>query len=418
MFARNPIDRRRLLAAGFSTAILGGIAAASAPVADAVTTTQRPTPGAAPAGPGPAVAKVVGVLGSDARTAPDLRAAGLTSVTLQVAWDAAQPTPGTGLDAGYVAQLRARIAAYRAQGLSVVLDTGLQYAPAWVLKLPDALFVDQFGTAHTATTESGENVPDAVWNPRVRSAQAAYLAALASALGRTTFSAIRVGGLLTGELRFPRDARGAVDATTGTGSWWSFSRNAQTSSPVPGYRPGISKRDQAKDAKFLEHYLSSLAAYQDFLVGATTAAFSGDLLLMYPSFGVRTGDRAGAVAAALSRKAVRYSELVQGLDFSRLVARAATYPVRAVAYSTWLDGPEFGPSDQDLSPVAFLARQAAPLNLAVGGENTADSAEDLDALRTCQQRAAALGLSHVFWFNDLTVNRDPVLAKTLARTFS
>lgn len=416
MFARTPIDRRRLLAAGFSSAILGGIAAASAPVADAVTTTQRVK--ATPAAPAPAARPVVGVLGSDARTAPDVRVAGLTAVTLQVAWDAAQPVPGAGLDPGYVAQLRARIGAHQAQGLSVVLDTGLQYAPAWVLKLPDASFVDQFGTAHTATTESGENVPDAVWNPRVRSAQAAYLAALAAALGRTTFSAVRVGGLLTGELRFPRDAQGAIDATTGTGSWWAFSRYAQASSPVPGYRPGISKRDQAKDAKFLEHYLASLAAYQDFLVGATTAAFSGDLLLMYPSFGVRTGDRAGAVVASLSRAATRYSELVQGLDFSRLVARAATYPVRAVAYSTWLDGPEFGTSDGDLSPVAFLARQAAPLRLAVGGENSADSAEDVDALRLCQQRARALTLSHVFWFNDLTVDRDPVLAQTLARTFA
>lgn len=257
-----------------------------------------------------------------------------------------------------------------------------------------------------------------MWNPKVRSAQAAYLSALGAALGRGTFSAVRVGGLLTGELRLPRDAHGAIEATTGTGSWWSFSRYAQASSPVPGYKPGVCPRDRAKDARFLEHYLSSLAAYQDFLVGATAAAFSGDLLVLYPSYAVRPGDVAGAVAAALSRGAVRYSELVQGLDVARLVARLATYRVRAVVYSTWLDGPQFGTADGDLSPVAYLARLAAPLKLSVGGENSSDSAEDLAALRLCQQRAKALGLSHVFWFNDVTVNRDPVLARALARTFA
>jgi hypothetical protein len=409
-----PIDRRRLLTTGVSGAVAAALVAASTTSAQAATVNpgRRKVQAARTT-----LSSVVGVLGSDARTAPDLAVEGLTSVTLQVAWDAAQPVAGRGLDADYVNQLRARISAYQAQGLSVVLDTGLQYAPAWVLNLPDARFVDQFGTAHEATTESGENVPDAVWNPRVRSAQSAYLAALAGALGRGTFSAVRVGGLLTGELRMPRDAHAAIDATTGTGSWWSFSRNAQASSPVPGYRPGISKRDSVKDARFLEHYLASLAAYQDFLVAATSAVFSGDLLVMYPSYGVRTGDRAGAVAAALSRKAVRYSELVQGLDWSRLVPKLATYSARTVAYSTWLDGPEFGSADGDLSPVAFIAKLAAPVAVAVGGENTADSAEDLAALRLCQDRARQLGLAAVFWFNDVTVNRDPALARTLARTF-
>jgi len=401
VFADIRVDRRHVLLAGIS---LGALVSAG-PHRLATSTT----------GPAP----VVGVLGSDARTAPDLDdVAGLDAVTLQAVWDAAQPTADGALDTAYVAQLKARISAYQDQGLLVVLDPGLQYAPSWVLSLPDALFVDQFGTAHTSTVASGEHVPDAVWNPQVRSAQAAYLAALATALGRDTFSSVRVGGLLMGELRLPRDAQGAIDEVTGTGSWWSFSRYAQSSSPVPGYRPGVSTRDADLDEQFLEHYLSSVAAYQDFLVGATTDAFTGEVIAMYPSYGVRPGDRAGAVAAGLSRASTRYAELVQGLDVERLVARLAAYaPVRAMAYSTWLDGPEYGTSDGDLSPVAHLAGLAAPLGIPVGGENTADSAQDLDALRLCRQRARDLGLAAVFWFNDVSVLGDADLARSLVQTF-
>ena len=264
------------------------------------------TPGAAAAAPAPAL----GVLGSDSRWAPQIASAGLNTVMLQAHWDRAQPAPGAPLSAPYVAELRRQHAEYRARGLAVVLDTGLQYTPGWVFQLPGARFVDQFGTPFGNTSASGENVADAVWNPQVRAAQADYVRALGAAVGRDAFAAVRVGGLLTGELRLPTDrSRHAA-----VGSWWAFSPAAQASSPVRGYRPGVSPRSATKDAAFLRWYLDSLAGYQDFLVTAVRGAFSGDLQLMYPSYGVRPGDEAAAAANGLRRSSIPYSELVQGVD--------------------------------------------------------------------------------------------------------
>ncbi|NAZ77807.1 hypothetical protein GTQ99_20690 [Kineococcus sp. T13] len=372
-------------------------------------------------GASPAVAApppFLGLVGPGAEDASSLAGAGLNAVVVQAAWDRAQPTAGAPLDRAHVAELRARIAEHRARGLSVVLDLGLQYTPAWVFRIPGARFVDQYGNAWSADVASGEEVADAVWNPRIRAAQASYVAALARALGRASTYAVRVGGLLTGELRLPGDVSGGAPV----GSWWAFSPGAQASSPVPGHRPGVSAASPTADGLFLRHYLSSVVDYQDFLVRTVAGAFDGDLQLMYPSYGVRPGDEAAAVAVGLRRRASRYSELVQGVDFARLVQRVGVYRShdarrRHVVYSTWLDGPEFGTSDRDASPVAYLARLARAVGAPVGGENTASSASDERALRRCQERARALGLAGLMWFHAPAGAAGSRIVAQLATTF-
>jgi hypothetical protein len=351
---------------------------------------------------------------SDAR--PD-RGGGLTTAMLQVGWNDAQPVAGRGLDPGYLAQLRATYDADRAAGLQVTLDPGLQYAPAWVFTLDrhSTRFVDQYGNVWHG--DLGEDVPDAVHDPAVRTAEASYLALLAGAFGRTAFADVRAGGLLDGEMHLP-PARydGHIN------DWWSFGYAAARSAAVPGYRPGISVNNAAKDTVFLTGYLGAMANYQDFIVESLARDFAADVEVLYPSFGVRPGDAGAAVHVGLDGDSVRSGELAMGMDAGVLVPRlpaeraAARTAHRLIAYSTWLDGPSFGTSGQAESPIAYLASYAEPRGIPLAGENTADSARSPAALTLCADLVRRYHLLGLMWFDDQAVNTagTPVTARALA----
>lgn len=342
------------------------------------------------------VGSVNGTAGS---TASDLRSNGVTTAVVKVLWNRAQPAPSLTLEPTYIAGLRKQISQYQAAGLDITLDLGLQYPPNWALALPGARFVDQYGHVFNAPVASGEMAVDAIYNPRAQLAESVYIHLVAAALGSKTFQFVRVGGLLTGELRMPTNTDGGRK-----NSWWAFSPTFQASSPVRGYRPGISRESPAADSAFLSYYLNGLVSYQQFLVSAVATSFSGDLEVLYPSFGVRPGDVQAALAKHLNGSSARTSELAQGLNFAQLVpalsalAQSASQRTRLIAYSTWIDGPEFGSSPQALSPVAYIASLAGPANLAVAGENTAQSGSSPWALKLSQSRVLKYHLCGLMWF--------------------
>jgi hypothetical protein len=346
--------------------------------------------------------------------------AGLNMSLLSLLWSVAQPNPDGRLNMNYLNHLRVVARDFKSAGLGVTLDPGLQYPPKWVFELSGGTrFVNQYGDAYYAVPATGEDVPDAVFNVAVRMAQREYLAELGRVFGRDAFYAVRVGGLLTGELRFPAGLyRGHPD------SWWAFSPSAQAESPVPGYRPRLSRSDPHADSLFLGFYLASMARYQDFLANAVRNSFSGAREFMYPSFGVRPGDVTRALASRLSPSVARMSELYQGVDFASLVPRLPMYEAvdrssgPAVAYTTWLDGPSFGPDADQESPVAYLAGLARQVGIPVAGENTQSSREDPVAMKLCATRAMRYGLIGVMWFNEQALFAGgPVDLAKLACTF-
>lgn len=326
--------------------------------------------------------------------------AGISAVVLSVVWDRAQPEQGA-LDVEHVREVQARYRSMREAGLDVVLSPGLQYTPDWVFELSDSTrFVDQHGT--TWDGPPGEDTADAVHDGAVRAAQAEYLRLLSEALGRDAFAAVRVGGLLDGELRYPGPRyQGREDR------WWGFSRKAQESSPVPGWRPGDPGPEQAR--AFLEDYLEDLAAYQDFLLAQTAEHFSGDLYVLHPSWGVRPGEVDAAVDGLLdgSSPGERRQTLQLGVDYERLVARATGE--RVVHYSTWVDAPSQGSSTSDMAPVEFLASLVRERGLRIAGENT--GGDGVPALRRAKAQTRELGLVALFWFpgDDLYDGRAPEL---------
>ena len=89
-------------------------------------------------------------------------------------------------------------------GLGVVLTPGFQYAPEWVVDLPDGTYRDQDGAPNPT------GVPNYVFSATVRDATARYLDALAAAVPLDRFAAIRVGTGEAGELGYPSAGFGSV----------------------------------------------------------------------------------------------------------------------------------------------------------------------------------------------------------------
>ncbi|GAB2922972.1 hypothetical protein GCM10027047_20270 [Rhodococcus aerolatus] len=360
------------------------------PVPPPTTTTPPPTA---------AAAAWFGVLGPDPLDPVTLRRDGITRVSLTVGWDAFEPSPGS-VSPGYVAGLRTRLARYREAGLDVVLEPGLQYPPSWVFDLPgQTRFVNQFGDVFHGA--SSQDVANGVFNPAVRAAQQRYLAEIATQLGSSSFVGVRVGGLLSGELRYPLNRYGGH-----VGSLWGFDPAAAAGSPVPGWRPGTGSADDAR--RWVQYYLDSLTGYGTALLTTAGAAFPGaGLALMMPSFGLRPGMVDTAVAGGLvGTTAPEVNDLLsQGLDWVGQADAAARTRLPVTLHTTWLDSPDFGTGVSGEAPVRYLAGLASARGLGLSGENTGGGGAA--ALARCLDQAADLHLAGVLWLGgaDLAAGR-------------
>jgi hypothetical protein len=359
------------------------------PVPTAVPTPQPPTPAPPPATP-PSAGMWFGVLQATAQHAGQERAAGVTAGELELDWSAYEPGPGQ-FDANYAAQQRARMDGLRSAGLNVVLDVGMQYPPSWVFNVDgNTRFVNQYGDVWHGPLS--EDVPNAVFDSAVRNAEAAYIARVAADFG-DNFYAVRAGGLLQNELRFP------PQSYNGHGnSYWAFDAGAQAQSPVPGWRPGQAGQDQAR--AFLNHYMNALTDFQGWLIGTYRANFaSAWLQLLKPSWGLRPGDFDEAVARDLdgSTKAAGWGTLAMGLDWQRQVN--AVHDPHVQLYASWLERGDDGGSPATMAPAHYLATLGAAKGLRTAGEN-ADPGDGPAMMATIVQRARAWNLVGVMWLHE------------------
>ena len=341
-----------------------------------------------------------------------ISAAGLNRAVVGVSWRLYEPAPGR-IDPAYVAGIAALVSELRSRGVGVVLDPGLQYPPDWVFQLPGATrFRDQYGVNWTGSTTDGTAVANAVFDPAVRRAEAAYLGRVAADLGGRSFAAVRVGGLLSGELRYPP----ADDGAGHDNALWYFDTSAQSTAPVPGWRPG--RGTQAQATRELDAYLAAIAGYERWLLATTASDFpTGELPVLLPGWGLRPGQLAAALGDALDgrSRAEQGGMLASGEDWPQQLAVLARQP-RALAYTTWLDAPSDGSSPQLISPVQYLAQLAAGYRVPVAGENTGQPS--LSALQLCLSRVEALHLSGMMWMNapDLLAGRGGVTLADYARS--
>lgn len=333
----------------------------------------------------------LGILQTTPANAPAEVAAGVSSGDLELSWAQYEPEPGM-YDTAYAAAARTRLSELRQAGMRVTLDAGLQYPPSWVFALDSATrFVDQYGDIWQGS--SSEDVPNAVFDGSVRSAEAAYIAHVAADLG-TGFDAIRAGGLLQNELRYP-------DATFNghTNSYWGFDTNAQAHSPVPGWRPGDAGSTQA--ASFLTYYLQSIDGFESWLLSTYRAAFpSAWLEVLMPSWGLRPGDTDAAMQTNLdgSTDAATWGTLEMGLDWAAQVS-ALPGDAHVLIYSTWLERGDDGSTPTTMGPAHYLVTIASPLARWVAGEN-ADAGDSLSTMQTVVQHVKSWGLVGLMWLDE------------------
>jgi transcriptional regulator with XRE-family HTH domain len=329
---------------------------------------------------------LVGVLQPSLGRAAALRTVGVNTVVVSARWDKLEPSRGT-VDGGYVARLRGQVQSWLTAGLLPVLDPGLQYPPAWVFDLDDSTrFVDQAGRTYLGPV--GADVPDAVWNLKVRQAQQAYLARLATSLAGLKLAAVRAGGLVYGEVRLPGQG-------VGSNSFWAYSRAAQAASPVRGWRPGANK---AKAKEFVSWYLGSVTRYERALVDAIRADFPGvGVHVMLPDWGIRPGEASAAATAGLAGNstAERNGTLSRALDWE---AQVAALPAGVTVYSTTVATADKGTGAAAESPIAYLARLAKPRGLAVAGETAGPV--DAAGLQRVVARTRSLGLTAVLYMSE------------------
>jgi hypothetical protein len=333
---------------------------------------------------------VLGVLNVSGGYFSQERAAGVRSVTINVGWQNAEPEQGV-FNRAYLSLVTTQIVAARAQGFSVVLDPGLQYAPSWVFALPgQTRFIDQYGDAFGGTADSGNNVPNGVTNTAVRAAEGAYLQGLANGLPAGSLSYVRAGGGADGELRYP-------DPTYNGHSnlWWAYDAQAQAASPVPGWVPGSGTPEEA--ASFLAAYNQNLIDYGAWLVSTTEAAFNTKVLLLLPGWGERPGV---ADEEANSLLTLGDDEFNYGADWAGQLA-AVTDKADTVAYTTYLDGQAFDSAVTGEAPIAYLASLAVANGMAVGGENTGNGT--VSTLEQMATSAKMYNLVIVNWMDEASL---------------
>ncbi len=321
-------------------------------------------------------------------------AAGVRLRTFTVSWRELIPAPGI-IDTSYLASKQTELTQLYQAGFGVIFITGVHDPPDWIhAQYPDTYYVDQYGDQYSGDVDTGDL--NLVFNTAMRNLAAGYLHDLFSYFG-TNFVAVRLGGGRYGELTYPPAVYGQH-----SNCYWAFDRNAQAQLRVPGWKPGDpSPSDQAET--FLTRYLNALVDFQSWQIETARKYYSGPLMILYPSWGMRPGDFGQAVSVNLNgtTPAEQNGEVQRGYDFSRQI-QAITDP-GVIITTTWLDADPTNDSGPDMrywSPVKYLAYliHLHTIPLASFGENTGEGS------RTEMERSAAqmkrYGLIGMAWYNE------------------
>ncbi|SDI79012.1 hypothetical protein SAMN05444157_0172 [Frankineae bacterium MT45] len=331
----------------------------------------------------------------------------VTRMTLGLGWDNIEPQSGvfSSYELGLVAS---RLKTLQQAGYHVILDLGLQYPPSWVFGLAGATrFVDQYGDSWHGPLS--QDVPNAVFNVAVRAAQGQYIARVAAALGAKNFASIRVGGLLSGELRYP-----PATYNGHSNLLWDYDPAARAQAPYPDWRPATGAGTASTEAPqqmqqaqaSLAYYYSSLTGYQTWLMKTVAAAFgTTNQEVLFPSWGLRPGMTEAAIAAGDrgTTNAEINGMISSGLDWPAQVAAIAAAHINGTVYCTWLDAPAQGTTIQQVTPIDYLASLAKEYGLPVAGENTGGGGPA--ALTLSVKRAKADGLTGVMYMSGSMVQQ-------------
>lgn len=355
-----------------------------------------------------------GALQSSLEHAEEGYRSGWRVAVISVAWDAFEPVSGK-VDEAYVKRVAEKARAFRGLGYRLQLDLGIQYPPPWIFDLPHARYRNQFGRDYESN-ESGRRMPNLVFNRAVRDRLAGYVEQLFKHLG-TDWDWVRLGGGFYGEVNYPGHRFDGKE-----NCYWAFDEVAQgkvpglagdlAACPVPGWIPGGASPDHEQARKFLEWYLGSLQNYHDWQIRNVRRWYSGDICLLYGSWGIRPGGIEAALEKDLngSSPAEKVGEIQTGYDWARMIG--GIRDPKAIVYCTWLDAPrkdcdDTGENPSRWSPVHWQASLAAknPLRLKVWGENTGRGSRE--AMQLSFERIRQFGLMGILWAFEKELFNEP-----------
>jgi hypothetical protein len=328
-----------------------------------------------------------GVLQGSGRYLAQEANAGITVLTLELAWDKYEPGRDS-FDMSYIAAQKAKLRAFCDAGFSVVLAPGLNHPPDWVFALDqNTYYVNQYGDRY-APDRPGSKVANGVFDPAVRATQEAYVARLRADLC-DCFYAIRVGGGQDGEVMYP-----SSDYNGHPNSFWGYDANAQASSPVPHWLPGTASREDAR--QFWSYYVERLVDYQNWLVKTFRGHFTAWMELLYPDSGLRPGQAAYAIDNLLAGNtpAQERGLLSVGTDFEALVNGLRDRHV--IVYSTDMEEAGQGTAPLTESSIRYLQGLASARHLPVAGENSGDG-QPAHVMQLCVQRLQSMSLVGMMW---------------------
>ena len=320
----------------------------------------------------PATATVWGLVGGySGINLADVYHRGVRAVLVEATWADAEPRPGV-FNEAYLQQLLGQVRSFRAMGFKVALNYGLEQAPSWLMALPGAHYVNQFGTEYTA-----EPVPNLIFDTSLRSYAQAFTDAILRLLGRFVYL-VRVGGGYDGELDYPPPASGESP-----NQYWAYGPAAHAQSPEESWRP-CSPTGQAR--AFLRSYLTALVDFQQWQIRSVRSVYRGDIAVLYPSVGFTAANEQQALSDDLcGRTAIEQTgAIARGWDQAQQVG-ALSGP-GLVVYSTAVDNP---------AAIGELGRLAADRHLALAGENGGFNGPT--AMARAVHEARAWHLTSFFW---------------------
>ena len=322
-------------------------------------------------------------------------AAGIQIKTFSLSWKKVYPTRGV-IDVSYLERKRSELDQIYQSGFEVILLLGYHDIPGWVHEeYADSYYINQYGDRYEDTNDAGD--ANLVYNPTLRQLTEGYIQTIFSYFG-TNFLAVRIGGGRYGELTYP-----PAEYANKTNCYWAFDQNALAKSPLPNWRPGDpSPAGEAK--KFLDTYLDTLVDFQNWQIATVRKSYSGWIMILYPSWGIRPGDEEAALQENLSgnTSAEKNGEIQRGYDFARQIL--AIEDPNVIVTTTWLDADASADDGPDLrywSPVKYLAYLANrhPLSLPLFGENTGKGSRTAMELSAAQmERYNLVGMA---WYNEI-----------------
>lgn len=348
------------------------------------------TPTATPA---PSSPYLWALIGNDLSHLADVNAAGIKAKVFELTWRELVPSENN-VNTDVVRQRKNEMAQIRQAGFQIILDLGFTDAPSWVhTNYPNTYYVNQYGDRYDGQGQLNSGDVNLIFNSNLRVLVQSYLNTVFTNFG-TDFAAVRLGGGHWGELTYPSHTYNGR-----TNAYWAFDANALTASPVPTWRPGQPSPNGAA-ATFLNWYLDSLASYQNWQISALRQTYSGKIMMLYPSWGVRPGHLTPAIAGNLAGATSPEinGEIQRGSDFARQLT--AITDAKVVVTTTWLDASSSHNSSgnpADWSPVKYLAYLATthPLRLSLYGENAGNNSAA--TMRFAVSQVQQYGLMGMDW---------------------